>query len=68
MYCTHKKKVRLTSGVAYDSSESFALSDGNIVYNHHLFLEHSPICSKMRNPFPYKNQDIQSDDKKEKKV
>jgi hypothetical protein len=67
MYCTHKEKVRLTSGVAYLSSESFALWDGNIVYNHHLFLEDRPICSKLRNPFSYKNQDIQSDDKQEKK-
>lgn len=48
---TYKEKVRLTSGVAYHSSESFALRDGNIIYNHHLFF----------------NQDIKPDDKKEKK-
>jgi len=63
----NKEDKRLTNGVAYHSLESFALQDDNIVYNHPLFLkEHRPICSKLRNPFSYKNQGIQSDDRKKK--
>jgi len=54
---THKEKVRLTSGVAYHFSESFALWDGNIVYNHPLFLkEHRPICSKLRKKKKHKKE------------
>jgi len=36
-HTAHKENEKLTSGIAYHSSEPFALQDGNLVYNHPLF-------------------------------